>query len=244
MQPPHPMPCERQTALVVNGTELLRIQTTPVDLGDWALGFLYSEAIIDGPADLLAVRVDADTCVVEAAVAPSRALHAVRAAGRYRRPDPGQGVAFDAGAHAGELRPVTHGLVVSREQVAGWMRQLQAAAPLYAATGGMHAAAVVHVPTDTLLVREDIGRHNAADKAIGAWLRSGWPPEETVLLATGRISYEMCRKAARAGIGVAASLSAATDQAIDLAEALAIDLAGYAKSPDRLVIYTACGRIR
>lgn len=244
MQPPHSMPSERQTAMVVNGAELLRLQTTPVDLEDWALGFLYSEAIIDGPADLLGMRADPVAGLVEAAVVPSRALHAVRAAGRYRRPGPGQGVAFDAGAHAGELRPVAHDLAVSREQLAGWMRQLQTSAPLYAATGGMHAAAIVHVPTGALVVREDIGRHNAVDKAIGAWLRSGWPPEEIVLLATGRISYEMCRKAARAGIGVAASLSAATDLAIQLAEALAIDLAGYAKSPDRMVVYTAGGRIR
>lgn len=244
MRPPYPMPSERQTALFLNGRELLRIQTTPVDLEDWVLGFLYSESLIDAPADLRAVRVDLAIPAVYAAIDPARMPEACRVAARYQRSRPGRVVAVDADAHRPAPAAVSHSLAVSRIQLAGWMRQLQASAPLYAATGGMHAAAVVHVPTDVLLIREDIGRHNAVDKALGAALRAGWPPEEAVLLATGRISHEMCRKVARAGIGIAASLSAATDQAIDLAEALAIDLAGYAKSPDRLVIYTAGGRIR
>ena len=107
----------------------------------------------------------------------------------------------------------------------------------------MHAAAVVHVATGGLLVREDIGRHSAVEQA-GHVARAGWPAEEVVLLATGRISHEMCCKTARAASASAASLSAATDEAIRLADALAIDLAGYAKSPDRLVVYTAGGRIR
>lgn len=244
MRPPHPMPAERQTALWLNGIELLRIQTTPVDLEDWALGFLFCEALIDGPADLQAARVDAAVPAVHAAVDPTRAPDVPALAARYRPRGPGPGATFDAAARPRRLLPVTHRLTVTRGQLAGWMRRMQAATPLYAATGGMHAAAVVHVATGGLLVREDIGRHNAVDKVLGAWLRAGWPAEEVVLLATGRISHEMCCKVARARIGVAASLSAATDEAIRLADALAIDLAGYAKSPDRLVVYTAGGRIR
>ncbi len=244
MQPPHPMPSERETVLRVSGRELVRIATTPVDLEDWVLGFLYTEAIVDGPGDVLAVQVDAAACVVDAAVDAALLARLDRAAARYRSPAPGRGTAFDPAAHAAALRPVPAGPAVTRQQIAAWMRQMQAAAPLYAATGGMHAAAVVHVPSGSLLVREDIGRHNAVDKALGAWLRTGWPAAETVLLATGRISCEICRKVARAGIGVAASLSAATDEAVALAEALAVDLAGYAKRPDRMVVYTAGGRIR
>jgi len=238
------MPTERQTALFINGNELIRIQTTPVDLEDWAVGFLYSEAIIDSPADLRSVRVDTDRPAVYAVVDPARLPDAGLLAARYGRTGAGPAAAFRAGAGHRRLLPVTHGLTVSRARLAAWMRRLQEATPLYAATGGMHAAGVAHLPSDALLVREDIGRHNAVDKALGAALRAGWPAEETVLLATGRISYEMCCKVARAGIGVAASLSAATDQAINLAGELGIDLAGYAKGPERMVVYTAGARIR
>src|SRR5690606_36982965 len=99
MRPPYPMPSERQTALFLNGRELLRIQTTPVDLEDWVLGFLYSESLIDAPADLRAVRVDLAIPAVYAAIDPARMPEACRVAARYQRSRPGRVVAVDADAH-------------------------------------------------------------------------------------------------------------------------------------------------
>jgi len=237
------MPSERQTTLYLNGAELLRIQTTPVDLADWAIGFLYTEGIIDGPADLYSLAADPDALAVRAEVAPDRLPDRDLATRRYLTSGCGKGVTFSSMQDRLQLRPVEHDLTVARTQLVEWIKRMQQQSPLYAATGGMHAAAALQVPTGAMLVREDIGRHNAVDKAIGAALQAGWRAEETVLLTTGRISYEMCAKLGRARIGIGASISAATDQAIRLAERLAIDLAGYARTPAKLVVYTAGHRI-
>src|SRR5690606_18455333 len=88
--------------------------------------------------------------------------------------------------------------------------------PLYLETGGMHGACIIH-EDGTIVVREDIGRHNAVDKVIGYALRKRLQPEGLVLLTTGRVSYEMISKAAKFGFAVVGSRTAATKQAVQLA---------------------------
>jgi FdhD protein len=239
-----PMPGERRTALVLNGAELLTIQTTPVALDDWAVGFLYTEGIIRAPGELQRLTVDTTALRVEAEVEPRRLEDLDLSGKRYLTSGCGKGVTFSSVRDAMLLQPVRHDLAVSTDQLLAWIRQMQRHSPLYSASGGMHAAAAVHVPTGTQIVREDIGRHNAVDKAIGAALRAGWAPAEVVFLTTGRISYEMCAKLARFGAGVGASLTAATDQAIRLAGRLGIDLVGYVRKPEKIRLYTGGSRIR
>ncbi len=242
-RPRHLMPMERRTTLFLNGNELLRIQTSPVHLADWAKGFLYTEGIIDRTEDLMELEVDEVAAIVRATVAPERLPEQRETSRRYLTSGCGKGVTFSSMKDALQLQPVRHDLRVGRQQLAAWVKWMQRQTPLYEASGGMHAAAVVHTGTGEMLVREDIGRHNAVDKAIGASLSAGWPSEMLVLLATGRISYEMCAKLARAGIGIGASLTAATDQAIRLAERLRVELVGYVRSGDKLSIYTAGQRV-
>jgi FdhD protein len=237
------MPSERKTGLYVNGMELLSIQTTPVHLDDWAVGFLYTEGIIGRLADLRLLEVDPEALTVTAEIDPALLSAQELTGKRYLTSACGKGVTFSSVKDAMQLQPVRPGVAVTRLQLSTWIKQMQRETPLYASTGGMHAAAVLHVPSETLLVREDIGRHNAADKVVGAALKAGWPSEELVLLTTGRISYEMCAKLGRTGIGIGASLTAATDQAIRLAQQLSVDLAGYVKSPEKLIVYTASHRI-
>lgn len=244
MQSRPKMPSERKTALYLNGTELLRIQTTPVNLDDWALGFLYTEGLIRDPAELRSLEVDQSGLEVRATVDPAILPEETGARKRYLTSACGKGVTFSSVKDAMQLQPVPYGLTVTPEQLATWIKQMQQQSPLYAATGGMHGAATVHPQRDQLMVREDIGRHNAVDKAIGAALKAGWAPQEMLLLTTGRISYEMCAKLGRTGIGLGASLTAATDQAIRLAQRLQIDLAGYVRTPQKMKLYTAGLRIQ
>ncbi len=241
--PPVPLPVEHRTRLLLNGAELLTIQTTPVDLTDWAAGFLHTEGFIDALSDLLRLEVAPDGATVHAEVAPGRLPAEDLAGKRYLTSGCGKGVTFSSVKDAMMLRPVTHDLAVSRDRLLTAIKRMQAGAPLYARSGGMHAAAALHLPTDSLVVREDIGRHNAVDKAIGAALKAGWSPAEVVILTTGRISYEMCSKLARYGAGVGASLTAATDQAIRLANKLGLDLVGYVRTPAKLTVYTEGRRV-
>jgi FdhD protein len=241
--PPVPMPIEQRTTLVLNDIELLTVQTTPVALRNWAEGFLYTEGIISSLQDLRSLVVDEATGTVRADVDPELLAGRELAATRYLTSGCGKGVTFSSIKDAMMLRPVRHGLTVAPEQLAIWIRQMQKQMPLYAESGGMHGAAVVQVATGEMVVREDIGRHNAVDKAIGAALEAGWPGAEVVLLTTGRMSYEMCAKMARYCVGVGASLTAATDQAVRLANRLGIDLLGYVRRLDRLALYTAGARL-
>ncbi|MFZ5828226.1 MAG: formate dehydrogenase accessory sulfurtransferase FdhD [Bacillota bacterium] len=243
MQPPRPMPSERRTTLMLNGEELLRIQTTPVRLDDWATGFLFTEGLISSLSDLRRLEIDEAAGQVRADVDPATLPDQALATKRYLTSGCGKGVTFSSLKDAMLLQPVRHTLRVDRSRLAAWIKLMQRQTPLYEESGGMHAAAAVNVTTGEMLVREDIGRHNAVDKAIGAALQARWPAEQMILLTTGRISYEMCSKLARTGIAVGASLTAATDQAIRLAKKLSIDLVGYVRTPEKLVVYTSGSRI-
>lgn len=240
--PPEPMPSERPTRLLVNGEELLKIQATPISLDDWAVGFLFTEGIIHSPGDLLSLEVAASDIRVE--VSPERLASRELPRTRYLTSGCGKGVTFSSVKDALLRQPVQHDLQVTRQQLLTWMKQVQRQTPLYQESGGMHAAAAVKVPTGEMLVREDIGRHNAVDKAIGASLKAGWDPCGVVILTTGRISYEMCSKLARYGVAVGASLTAATDQASRMAVKLGIDLVGYTRSLAKMVLYTEGKHIR
>jgi FdhD protein len=236
--PPQPMPSERATALYLNGNELLTIQTTPVFLEDWAQGFLYTEGIIQQPENLRQVLVRHDPVQVHAQVDRDCLQDRELAGKRYLTSGCGKGITFSSVKDAMQLRPIRHTLSIRPEQIAAWMVQMQKRMPLYVESGGMHAAAAVRIADGEILVREDIGRHNAVDKAIGASLSAGWAPEGLVMLTTGRISYEMCAKLGRFGIGLGASITAATDQATRLANRLNIDLLGYARSVKKHLLYT------
>lgn len=221
-----PAPVERPTTVYLNDEEWLTVQTTPVDLRDWAPGYLFGEGVIERPDDLIRVVADEDRGLVWADLRdPSRP-----------RPE-----RIQRGAEP--FPPITHSLRITDAQALTWMQQMLDAATLYHETGGMHVAAAVRADTGEQIIREDIGRHNAVDKVIGACLKAGWPADQVVMLTSGRISYEMCNRLARFGCGIAISRTAATDQAYYLAFRLGIELVGYARSDDSLTIYTEGKRI-
>ena len=119
---------------------------------------------------------------------------------------------------------------------------MRARQPLNAASGSAHAAAFADASGALHLVREDIGRHNALDKLIGALHTRGFDPADGFLVVTSRASYEMAMKAASVGIALMAAISAPTALAISLAERAHLTLIGFARD-DGHAVYTHAQRL-
>ena len=116
----------------------------------------------------------------------------------------------------------------------GLLRERQA---VFSRTGGVHAAGLATAAGELLVVREDVGRHNAVDKVTGARVLAGDPPAEAVLVVSGRAGFELVQKAVSAGIGALAAVGAPTSLAVDLARRAGLDLYGFT-GEERTVRYT------
>ena len=238
-----PMPVERPATLYINDQEVVTLQTTPSHLDDWAVGFLFGEGMIRDLAEVARLSVDEDRGMIWADLPGLSELPDASTRKRYLTAGCGKGVTFSSLKDALMLKKVDHPLKVRVADLLDWVKEMQRNTPLYAETGGVHGAGLKNLATGEMLVREDIGRHNALDKAIGAALRAGWDFTQVVAVSSGRISYEAATKLGRAQIAVGATLTAATDQAVRLANHLGIDLVGYARSPKHMVVYTRSGRL-
>lgn len=113
---------------------------------------------------------------------------------------------------------------------------------VFASTGGLHAAGLFDLDGRSLVVREDIGRHNAVDKVVGARLLAGESPAVPVLCVSGRIGFEIVQKAVAAGIGVLAAVGAPSSLAVDLAVRAGLCTVGFVRD-NRFVVYAAPERI-
>lgn len=139
--------------------------------------------------------------------------------------------------------PAAPGLTLTPELLASLPEALRAHQRLFAATGGLHAAALFDQGGALLAAREDVGRHNAVDKLIGWALLDGrLPLGEQLLLVSGRASYEIVQKAAVAGLPVVCAVSAPSNMAVAVAEQFGITLIGFLRGR-RFNIYTGAERV-
>jgi FdhD protein len=233
---------ETAIALHVNGEPQLVLLATPQDLDDLALGFALSEGWIDHPTELRVVdRLHhASGIVLQLAVPEARAL-ALRERRRSLAARSGCGL---CGVESLEdaMRPprrVADRVRLRGDTLLGGMAALAAAQPLNARCGALHAAAAL-VDGALQAVREDVGRHNALDKTLGALAVAGQRADAVLL--TSRASYELVHKAAQCGVEVLATVSAPTALAVRLADEAGLTLVGFARE-QRFTVYSQPWRI-
>jgi FdhD protein len=234
------MPLERSVTVYMNEVEVATMQATPDDLEELAAGFLVSEGLLSDRDALRSIDVDnkRGLVYVETTEEVPDELTYRR---RYITSGCGKGFTFASVGHARDLEPVVSSITVTPARVHEWMQSMTSGAAKYRDSGGMQACALA-IGGAVGFVREDVGRHNAVDKLLGrAWL-DRVSTADSVVLSTGRISYEMAVKAAKARVPVVISKSAVTDLAADIAADLGITVVGYARGGG-MVVYTHPERI-
>ena len=242
---------EAPVAMVYNGVSFAVMMATPFDLPDFALGFALAEGIVEDPSEFELVDIlRTDGGVTLQGLIPGERFEALQARRRSLAGRSGCGL---CGIEALEdaVRPlprVQSPASIPRAAIIAGMHALAHDQPLNATTGGAHAAGFL-IAGQPAIVREDVGRHNALDKMIGA-LASKAQRREALFARTSRgfaaitsrASWEMVHKAAHAGIAVIAAISAPTSLAIEAAEAAGITLIAFARD-EAMNVYTHVKRV-
>lgn len=215
--------------LELNGAPAVTWMCTPDRLDELVIGWLYGEGYIDGAADVLRMR----PCTKELGFwvdVPVARYESVERAERRRVLASGCGAVTTILGSLADVPRLTRTLPLpALAEMRQLFKSLFALGERYKETGGIHAAALTDGVT-LLHHAEDIGRHNAVDKVIGAAVQAGRPPGGLLLLVTGRISGELAYKAARARLTAVATPSVPSTLAVDIARAAGMTLVGRAVS--------------
>ena len=228
---------------------------TPGHDFELAAGFLFAEGVVD--ADLLA----SVAYCTDVTLPPEQEFNVVTVslsgppstvpAQRYDGATAGSSACGVCGTQSIDdvlgLSDVRHtsiwdGLRLAPEVVHGLPERLRAAQRIFDSTGGIHAAGLFDRDGTPLVVREDIGRHNAVDKVVGARLLAGQSTAAPLLAVSGRIGFEIVQKAVAAGVGALVAVGAPSSLAVELAAGAGLCTIGFT-SPERFVTYSASERV-
>jgi len=222
-------------------TPIAVVMRTPGDDADLVTGFLLTEGILLTPDELDHIE-HLDDSRVRTYLTPGVELDPER----FRRNmfvSSSCGVCGKASIEAVQLvaRPAPE-FTVTPSVLTELTQALRTRQPTFDETGGLHAAGLFDLKGKALAVREDVGRHNAVDKAIGVAAKLRWPLPPCVLVVSGRQSFEIVQKAAVAGIGAIVGVSAPSSLAVELAESLGTLLIGFARG-DTFNVYAGSARL-
>lgn len=249
---PETLAVEEPLEIRVNGAPVTVTMRTPGSDFELAQGFLLTEGVIGARDDVRTIRycddrADVNTYnVLDVTLAPgvappdldvTRNFYTTSSCGVCGK------ASLDAVRLIGRFAPGSDPATVEAAALKAMPSQLRSAQKVFDSTGGLHAAALFRSDGTPLVVREDIGRHNAVDKVVGWALEHGRVPlQGCVLLVSGRASFELTQKAVLAGIPVLAAVSAPSSLAVSLAEESGITLVAFLRE-DSMNVYTRADRI-
>lgn len=242
---------EEPLEIQVNGAGLAVTMRTPGDDHDLALGFLLAERVVSSVDDVASMR---HCPSVKDEEAEENILRVVLREGvevpfsRLKRN-------FFASSSCGVCGratidsvlavqdPIVNDVHVDAALLYRLPPRLRAAQATFETTGGLHAAGFFDREGSLVVLREDVGRHNAVDKAVGALARAGRDPRDGIILVSGRVGFEIVQKAAAARIPVIAGVSAPSSLAVRLADDVGMTLVGFLRG-ETMNVYTHPERIR
>ncbi|MFF9110493.1 formate dehydrogenase accessory sulfurtransferase FdhD [Streptomyces sp. NPDC014805] len=251
---PDTLAAEEPMEIRVGGRPLAVTMRTPGDDFDLAAGFLVGEGVLHAAGDVAAIRYCAGATadggntynVVDVALTPGvpapdatleRNFYTTSSCGLCGKATLDAVRTSAAWSVAGDPLRVGPGLLTSLPD------KLRAAQKVFDSTGGLHAAGLFTGDGELLCLREDVGRHNAVDKVVGHALRSGLLPlRGSVLMVSGRASFELVQKAVMAGIPMLAAVSAPSSLAVDLAAESGLTLVGFLRG-ESMNVYAGADRL-
>jgi FdhD protein len=232
-------PCE----IRLGGRSYVLLMATPADLRHLALGFCLTEGLVDSPREVLDISLGSDELPgvgpvywADVSLPPELARRA-----RARRAAPAATSCGLCGLESfrdlgGGIVPVRSILTMELENIQKLFKAMEEGQGIYRRTGAAHAVALGTARGELLHLAEDVGRHNAMDKVLGMALSEGRDLSECVCAVSGRISLEMALKAARAGLPMVCSVSAATSLGRKICEQSGVTLLGFVRQ-GRATIY-------
>ncbi|MEU0267953.1 formate dehydrogenase accessory sulfurtransferase FdhD [Nocardioides sp. NPDC006303] len=251
---PDTLAAEEPMEIRVNGRPLTVTMRTPGGDFDLAIGFLVSEGVVHSADDVASVRYCAGATadggntynVVDVGLAAhvpppdaslERSFYTTSSCGLCGK------ASLEAVRTSSAWSVAEDTLRVTPELLTTLPERLREAQRVFDSTGGLHAAGLFDADGNLLCVREDVGRHNAVDKVIGHALREGLVPlRNSMLMVSGRASFELVQKAVMAGIPLLAAVSAPSSLAVDLADDNGLTLVGFLRGTS-MNIYAGTDRI-
>ncbi|MDT7782974.1 MAG: FdhD protein [Pseudonocardiales bacterium] len=251
---PDTLAVEEPLEIRVRGKSLAVTMRTPGDDFDLAAGFLVSEGVVRAPSDIASIRYCAgatadgsntynvlDVCLAEGVAPPDpsieRNFYTTSSCGLCGK------ASLDAVRTTATWQVAADPIRLDPKLITEFPTRLRAAQRVFDKTGGLHAAGLFDADGNLLCLREDVGRHNAVDKVVGWATRGGrLPLTGTVLMVSGRASFELVQKAVMAGIPVLTAVSAPSSLAADLAEEMGVTLVGFLRGTS-MNVYTGGHRL-
>jgi FdhD protein len=233
----------------VSSRSLGVLMRTPGDDAELVVGALYAEGLIRAQSDVIAIDVhiagDHDEQPDQARVRLSTAVDLETISGRTLTATSACGLCGRAAMLAldrGRSLPADAPRL-GADLISALPDRLRAGQSIFDETGGLHAAGLFNVDGTLWLLREDVGRHNAVDKVVGAAFSAGrLPATDSVLVVSGRVAYEIVQKAAAAGVVAVVAVGAPSSLAVDAARATNLTLIGFARD-GKFNVYAGAGRV-
>ena len=230
---------EFHLTIVLNDRELVTLLCSPEKLDCLAIGFLFSESLINSKHDIKEIDLNAEGNLVRVATKMPQKFAKDILSKRLIGSSGGKGTSFSAGID--RRSKIDAPIHLSPSEVLDLIEQFVHRSELFESTGGVHSAALCDTKS-ILVFSEDIGRHNAIDKVFGECLLGDIPIHDRILVTSGRVSSEILSKAAKRKIPLLISKSAPTNLGVKLADELGITLIGFVRE-NRMNVYTHRWRV-